>query len=361
MKRLISFGSIKQFRNIIRDIQHVAQYNGQDEYGEIIYDKSIKMPKIMVTASEKIHGTNGAVCYSEPDGFWVQSRKGIITPEEDNAGCAFTANNQQNVWMDLITILANEYNIDLDENIISIYFEWCGGNIQKNSACSGLDRRAIIFEHFKVSPLERNENEDEEVPAKWYRTCTKKGWVDSPDNNIFNIMNFKIWEFEIDFECALLSQNEMIKIVEEIEPNSPAGKIMGKDGNIGEGIVVTFLYKDKVYKFKVKGEKHSVTKVKTLKPVNEEEEKAKIEFANYACSASRLEQAWQNTFGINNEIEEPNVKRTGDFLRAVINDIIKEESDIMAEKKLEPKIVNKLISTVARRWFMKELDKFYIK
>jgi hypothetical protein len=51
------------------------------------------------------------------------------------------------------------------------------------------------------------------------------------------------------------------------------------------------------------------------------------------------------------------MKFTGDFLRAVINDVIKEELDIMAEKGLEPKEVNKHISAIARKWFMTEMDK----
>ena len=112
-----------------------------------------------------------------------------------------------------------------------------------------------------------------------------------------------------------------------------------------------------LYRLKVKGEKHSNSKVKTFKPVDTEKEQVKIDFANYACPAWRLEQMWQKTFGINNEITEPNVKETGTFLRNVIADVWKEESDIAFEKGIEPKDVNSLISKVARDWFMEELNK----
>ncbi len=42
----------------------------------------------------------------------------------------------------------------------------------------------------------------------------------------------------------------------------------------------------------------------------------------------------------------------GDFLRWLIGDITKEEMDVMVENGLEPKDVNKYISTKARVWFM---------
>ena len=50
------------------------------------------------------------------------------------------------------------------------------------------------------------------------------------------------------------------------------------------------------------------------------------------------------------------IKGTGAFLKAVINDIMKEELAKMAEAGLEPKEVNGMISKVARTWFMEQLD-----
>jgi hypothetical protein len=256
--------------------------------------------------------------------------------------------------------LAETHDINLDENIISVYFEWSGQGIQKKSAVSGLDKRAIIFQHFKVSPLEN----DEETPAKWFETFiyenNEKKWIDLPNKNIFNIMNFQIWEFEIDFENPLMSQNKFIDLVSNvIEPNSPVGKAMGKEGNIGEGIVITFTFKGEVYKFKVKGEKHAKGsgKIKTLKPVDTIFEQKKIDFVNNnACKEFRFEQAWQEVFGIENEKMEPTIKAMGDFLRLVIHDVMKEESDIMEENGLIPKDVNSMISKVARTWFTSKLD-----
>ena len=43
----------------------------------------------------------------------------------------------------------------LNKNIITVYYEWCGGSIQKNSALTGFDKKAFIFQHFKISPIEQ--------------------------------------------------------------------------------------------------------------------------------------------------------------------------------------------------------------
>lgn len=353
MKRFINFGSIQQFRNIVKTVQMSAAYMGKDEDDQPVYNHLAPVPVLKGIATEKIHGTNAAVCFTDGE-FWVQSRNNIITTENDNAGCAFFVEINKTAWMEIIRGLITLHKIDTSKKIVSVFFEWSGGSIQKNSAVSGLDKRAIIFQHFKVSeiePLEEGDVNDE--PAQWFETVG----MHDPEANIFNVLNFKTWEIEIDFEKPTLSQNGMISIVEELEGNSPMGEAMGIKGNIGEGIVVTVCYQTKVHRFKIKGEKHSESKVKTLKPVDEVKEQNKIDFANYATPAWRLEQAWQTVFGIDNEKESPDIKMTGPFLKAVVNDVMKEEMDVLAERGLEPKEVNGLISKVARTWFMEELDK----
>lgn len=360
MKKMIKYPSIEKFSTVVKNIQHMASYVGKDEDGNAIYDKTKIAPTFEVVASEKIHGTNAAVCYNEKDGFWVQSRENIITsePKSDNASCAFFAERNLPEWLLIISQLSNEYFIDLSRNTVTIYFEWGGGNIQKNSALSGLEKRAMIFQHFKVTPHEESKT------AYWLETkCANEKsypyfWVDYPSSEIFNIMNFPHYKFEIDFENPKLSQNMMIELVKKIEENSPVGEVFGKKGNIGEGIVVTFMWNGNRFAFKVKGEKHSTTKVKTLKPVDEEKEKIKIEFVNnHACKAWRLEQMYQEVFDTLNG-GTGDIKRTGDFIRSVIKDVMKEEGDVMIEMGIDPKEVNGSISKVARTWFMEKLESF---
>jgi hypothetical protein len=372
MKRFINFGSIEQFSTVAKNVKRKAQFVSYDEETkEVILDKDAKAPVITAIGTEKIHGTNAAVCYSHPDGLWVQSRKNIITPEKDNAGCAFQACANEIEWMRIIDDLINEYGIDCHKNIISVYFEWSGGNIQKKSALSGLDKRAMIFQHFKVSPIKpQDENDLNAIPAKWLETCYKtikqapeddaKVWIDNTEKNIFNIMNFPTVSVTIDFNDAIMSQNTLIKLVEENEENSPVGQEFGIEGNILEGYVFTFEYKDEIYRWKTKGEAHSKGsgKVKTLKPVDEALENKKREFVNtYAATESRLQQMWTEiVHSVHNGDETlMEMRNMGDFLRLVVNDVIKEETPKMAEMGLEPKMVNSLISTVAREFFKSKL------
>lgn len=358
MKRFISFGSIEQMRTIIGKVKHSAQYVGYDEENKMpIMDRNAELPVVNATCSEKVHGSNFSVCYSNPDGFWTQSRKNIITPLKDNAGSAFIAESNKDAWMEIIYKLAKEYDINLDNKIITVYSEWAGGNIQSNSCLSGLDKRAMIFQHFKVSPIVRDEDNPES--SVWYETKVDGKWVDNPEKDIFNVMNFPTWEIEIDFNKPDIANNKLVDLIENtIEPNSPIGKQFGKEGNTGEGVVCTFTYKDVLYRFKVKGSKHSKTKVKKLKKVDSVKEQAKREFANYATPAWRLEQMYQELYGINNEKGEPNIKDTGDFIKLVIKDVMKEEMDVMYKKGLTPKEVNSLISRISANWFKEQLDKY---
>ena len=354
MKRMIKYPSIEQFRTIIKNVQHAAQYVRYDEAtGQTIMNRGAAMPKVTAVATEKIHGTNASVCYSIPDGFWIQKREGLCTLEEDNAACAFYATQNQSAWMDVIERLAKEHNVDLNTRIITVYYEWCGGNIQKNSAVSSLDKMGIIFRHFKVSPLEPSETES----AVWYETKVAGEWVDFKEARIFNISNFPTYEIEIDFNQPLLSQNKMVDLVENtIEPNSPVGRQFGVDGNVGEGVVVSFLYKDSMYQFKVKGEKHSASKVKTLKVVDDEKLQKIQEVAQQVTPAWRLEQM----FALVNDTVNggvPAMDKMGPFMKALNQDIIKEEADVMVSAGLEPKEVFSVVARIARQWYSEELDR----
>lgn len=351
MKEFIGFGSIGQFRNIVKDITHVTRFSGQDKEGNNIYDSVIKLPTITIHGTEKIHGTNANVLYSNSTGLYVQSKNNIITIEKDNMGCAYFVEQRKDSFIDIILEQSLYYGIDLDKNIIILDFEFAGGSIQKISAVTGGSKSAFIFKYFRVMNIETKEVDRYVVQNFKYLEY----------NNIYNLQDFKTYTLEVDFERPDLANNEFVKLIEEIENESPVGKQLGFSNNVGEGIVWEFEYEGKLYTFKTKGEKHSNSKVKTLKKVDNELEQNKIDFANYACNSNRLVQGWNEVFGTNNEINLPSTKFIGDFLRWVQKDIIKEELDIMLESNLEHKQVSGLINTVARRWFFEQLDKEIIK
>ena len=91
-------------------------------------------------------------------------------------------------------------------------------------------------------------------------------------------------------------------------------------------------------------------------PEELEKNKKIIEVAEKVTPEWRLEQMLEQTLNLNNG---GTIDRTklGEYLKNLINDVIKEDLDILAEAGLEPKEVNKYISQIGRDYFF-EQEKF---
>lgn len=334
--KFINYGSIESFRSIVKYMDDNPELNRN----------------VVAEGTEKIHGTNAAVCYNDIDNIWVQSRNRIITIENDNAGCARFVENNLTAWLEIINLLKKFYNLNLTDNVLSIYFEWCGGNIQKHSCVSGLDKMAIIFKHFCVTS---NDN------IKWYETKCDDNWVGNRLCNIYNIKWFPSITLNIDFSNLSKSMEEMNDYTLYIEKNSGVAKFFNIPTNIGEGYVWTFFdSNNNLIRWKTKGVEHTKCKIikKKIKNLQNSSDKEKIiaDFVNYSVTDGRLQQAWQNIFGIENEKNEPHIKFISKFMNLVVEDIIKEEVDIMEEKGIVKRDIYKLSSNISKDWYMRNLN-----
>ena len=350
MPKFIKYPSIEQFRHITKQIQDKSCFIGLDQDGNPIFDYLKPKPILTFTASEKIHGTNAAVCYSKPTDLYAQSRERIISVENDNAGFAKFVVEKYTTLKSIIIDLSKEHNIDLDTNIISLYGEWAGGSIQKNSALTGYDKAFILFQYFKVTAIDSDE-------SAWYLTTVfeaedAKIWIESNTNQILNIMNFPIYQFTIDFNDPARYINDIIKVVEEtIEPNSPTGSALGLPNNIGEGLVCSYLSPtNELFQFKVKGEKHSNSPIKPTNPVDLELLNAIDQCVEKITHNWRFEQALTEVFGSDYKTNLSRAK-LGDYLKWIATDTLKEESDIIAEHNLEPKDVMGKVQNKAKQYF----------
>jgi hypothetical protein len=101
--------------------------------------------------------------------------------------------------------------------------------------------------------------------------------------------------------------------------------------------------------FKVKGSMHSVSKVKTLAPVDVEAINSINEFVETYVSENRLKQGIDKLTEMGLDIS---VKNLGEFIRWVFNDIMKEEADTVVANQINPKTLGGPIATKARKWFM---------
>jgi len=342
VKKFISYPSIHQFRNVVKQISLHAAYIGKDENDNPIYDGTLPKPIVTFTGTVKIHGTNSSVCFNAKEGLWTQSRSRIITPENDNAGFAAFVYSKQLAFLNFIGDIQESHQIDLDRNTISIYGEWCGKGIQKGVAINELLKMFVVF-GAKITP------HNEEESAYWIDISNIV--AEDEKDKIYNIYQFPIYKIDIDFNDPKASQNKIIDMTLEVEAECPVAKAFGVSG-IGEGIVFSSNYKGNNYRFKSKGEKHTTSKVKKLSKVDNEKVAKINELVNIIVRPFRLEQGIQETFNTLNggEIDR---KSLGNFIKWVVNDTIKEELDLIVEAELEPKEVSKSISILARNYFFK--------
>lgn len=344
MKKHISYPKIAQFRNVVSNINREITFTGLDEDGNAIYDPSIKKPTLTFKGTVKLHGTNASVCFNSENGFWVQSRQNIITVEKDNAGFAFFAESHKVELCSLLNKLIDEHQIDTKIYTVSIYGEWAGKGIQKGVGISQLDKAFYVF-GVKVS-----KPQDEDFNSYWVDSSN----VRNTECRIFNVEDYETYSIDVDFNMPQLAQNKFGEITEKVENECPISKAFGIDNGLGEGVVWSVEYKDSVHRFKVKGDKHSVTKVKKLASVDVEKLKTIQDFISYSVTENRFNQAIENVF----EKEDLDVKRMGDFIRWFVKDIASEEMDTMVENGLEPKDVNKYISTKVREMFFKAQSEY---
>lgn len=348
---MIKFPSIEQFRNVIRHVKTNAQYVGRDENGDAIIDQSRPIPTLKFRGTVKLHGTNAGIVYDVPTNtITYQSRERVLTLTQDNAGFMLAQMKNEDVWHKYFECL-----IDHDVAKIAIFGEWCGRGIQKGVAVSELDKMFVIFACKLVYIDGTSEwiNTDGSVAESIDLTCIE-------DFRVFDISEFPTYEIDIDFNHPELAQNKMIEITEAVEKECPVGKYFGVSG-VGEGVVWTcvstdfdLIRSDSGTWFKVKGEKHSASKVKTLAAVDVEAIQALKDFVDATVTEQRLEQGVDNL--VREQLKPLDMTSMGDFIRWVYNDVVKEETDTIVVSGFDPKKLGGPIANKARPWFIKRIN-----
>lgn len=340
-KRMVCFSSIEQFRQIQRYVSEATFFVGFDDSNAPVIDKTRPLPKVTAVGTVKIHGTNAGVSYNGNE-LWAQSRSRIITPEQDNAGFASFVQDNKERFLSLFEQIKQNEEFVTGRDIITIYGEWAGENIQKRVAIADTPKSFYIFETVITS---YDHNAD--GTTKKIVTCS----LFDEDALIFNIEQYRTFAVEIDFKKPEEAINIMNTYTLEVENECPVAKKQWNKSGIGEGIVWRFFYKDKHYRFKTKGEKHSKTKVKTLNIKDAKAEKDKRDLAEKVTPSSRLEQGLTEIFGIGWTSLDLERKKIGDYIRWVIKDIEKEDLDLIKDKDLTIKDISKYVSQIASHYF----------
>jgi hypothetical protein len=322
------YSSIDSLRICLNDIKYYYEKNN--------YSNS---EKIQFYGTVKLHGTNGSVGYNNIDKLWCQSRTSIITPKKDNMGFAEFIEKNNDKIMNLIFIIKDKYNINLDTHSIIIFGEWCGNGIQNNVAINQMEKFYAIFD---IKIVEINDKEN-----AYYLDSKFPEIKSDTETRIFNIHEFKTYNITFDIENLNDIQNELTEYITEIEKQCPFAEYFGIKG-IGEGIVFRYYFNDKNrFIFKVKGEQHKVSKEKVKIELTPEKLSSYNNFIERVVTENRFQQALEYIYKINPTLEtynkKPMQKDISTIIEWIMNDIIKEENDIIKLNDFDKVKIKKMI------------------
>lgn len=336
---MIPFPSINQFRSVVSHARHQASFMGLDAEGVAIHNPAPVYPTLAFLGTVKLHGTNAAIVFNEENGVTFQSRERVLTPgkDSDNAGFAGHFHGYKGELQLQLLNLMDQGLIDITTTV-AIYGEWCGGSIQKGVGISGLPKMFVVF------AIKLNE--------EWRNDLVHH--MHAPEIGIYNIEQFPKWFMHINFERPDVSQDLLSKLTLAVEDSCPVAKFFGQEG-IGEGIVWKCIdHTSSDYWFKVKGEKHSASKVKVLAAVDVAFMDSIQNFVTYAVTDNRLEQGLQNL--ITEQGKPFAMSSMGDFIRWVHNDVMKEEADTVETNGFDHKHLGSPIALASKRWFVQKLN-----
>lgn len=301
-----------------------------------LVDKNYLDPIVEYEGTVKLHGTNASVVYGVDGTIQYQSRNNNITPDNDNAGFARWASEND---------VLNDLRVD-EPSITTILFgEWCGGNIQAGVALNQLPKMFVIFNICFISSTNTVYE-----PATYGDDFLKAANL----NGIYFINQFKTYKTTVDFSSTISKQafaEYAALVTEKVGDECPVGSALGVKG-LGEGIVwkPTSIDNSDLW-IKTKDPRHSKSKVKEIVPLTEEEfaEISKIEdFCTRTVNEGRVKQAIA-------EFSESK-KDIGNVIRWVYYDILLEEADLITANNLNAKKLGKPISDMVRPILLKLIE-----
>ena len=333
-----SFPKIRQYHQVLLDLKLHHQYVGKDEKGDPIFDSTKELPILEFVGRVKLHGSNGAICFSPDGSFYCQSRENIIDEIKDNAGFAHWVNEEgHKIW-------GNVKQLDLLRSHlvkhIVIFGEWAGGSIQKGVAMNELSKRFVIF-GLKVI----------------YEDDTTE-WLDSslidemPEINVYNIARIPTYDVEVDLARPDKAIEKMIQMVEEVENECPFAKSFGVSG-VGEGLV--FQERGEYgfgNSYKVKGEKHQKSKIKKLPTVDVVKMDNLQQAVETHIHEDRLQQIYDKII-LTEADKVP--QKIGEFVQGCISDVWEEESDSLRASDISRTDFGKASSRKCASWFQNKL------
>lgn len=366
-KIFYKFPSIEQFNNAVKSLKIYQKYVNRTN-GEM-QDKALSVKFI---GTIKLHGSNAGVVLnfdSETDfAYYPQSRSRVISIESDNLDFSQFAYNPK--VRDFLTNFMYEkvyktFSEEERKSILSVavYGEWAGIGIQKGVAISEMERFFAPFEvavykkpseeYLKLHQAENVEHQRFFLPLEVQEELLNEELRIFPISKIVKPYEITI---ELDEKGFYKASETLSDITNMVEKEDPFGKAFGISG-VGEGVVWKMAEPNFDFgeiRFKVKGEKHAVSKVKTIAPVDFEKLAKVQEAVDLYATENRFEQGVQYL----QEMQIPmDSKSIGEFIKWVQSDIIKEHSEAMLSSGINVKSVTNLVAKKAAEWYKAYINK----
>ena len=307
-RRHLHYGSTMNWGNLYKQVVSDSDYlfAKRNNRSVDIMDW-VNMPTLTFRGSEKLHGENMAVCYSDGE-LWVQGRKQVRTLLGDQNGMAAFVEQHRDAFMEIIDAVAATFSINATNFAIVLDGEWAGGNIQKgNAACSGTAKAFYLFDYFRVVS-----NSDE------YSVTYPTTGISNTAENIYNLASFGTYEVTLDFNHPDQCTQTLTKLAETIEANSPIAKFFDREDNVGEGAVLYCI--SEPYKLKTKGKLHGGKPKQPRQPKSPADTARGAELAKLAADCTP---AWRITQAIT-ETDATERKHLGGIIKWLRADIVKE-------------------------------------
>lgn len=325
-KEFISFGSIESMHNNVKLANR--WYHPEEPFA----------------AKPKLHGTNASIVIDFDNmEVYAQSRKRVITVDDDNAGFARFV---ESISGDLLNTPR------LDSKLI-VYGEWAGEGIQKKDAVTQIGKKAFFVICVRFA------DDSVMTDPKILKTFCEMLFMGHDDVYIIpNVLDCVHLSFSGSVEHLQEVEAIINGVVADYEERDPfIQALFGDVEGPGEGVVVypknAEMWDDyKMWSFKAKTKTHSVNKSSKAASAKVEVSPDVKDFAERFATVPRFEQA-VSELGIDLEM-----KNMGKFLKWVNEDVIKESRDELEESELEWKKCAKEITNRARAWYMEQANSF---
>jgi hypothetical protein len=321
------FSSIESLKHAVANVRRYCN------------EKAKPLPTLKFEGTVKLHGTNAGVRRTASGKLQPQSRERIIDIGSDNNGFAFFVESRKAA----IEALYAGFPADAD---VTLFGEWCGGNIQKGVALNALEKHWVLFKVMvdgKYVPLPRDLHDNA--------------------NGVWNVYQIPTYDIVIDFTNPSPASDIIADLTYKVEETCPWAIFRGVEKNgdeplVGEGIVwsCTELDEDLGIWFKTKGLLHKGNdKTKTPKIKIENERLADIK-----AVVDEVLPQWRLEQGIS-EIKQMGLpllpESTGEYLKWIAKDVLKEEMDTIVEGGFEWKSIQGQVMQTARQFWLTEINK----